>query len=1385
MQLKPDYIFEVSWEVCNKVGGIHTVLCTKSRLLQQEWGDRLVLIGPDLSTASGTNTEFVEDKSLWPVWKEKMIGEGLSIRTGRWNIPGNPLVILIDFTPLFRQKNEIFTDLWVKYHLDSLNGQWDYIEPACFGYSAGKAIECFYRCHLNSTDRIVAQFHEWMTGAGILFLEQHAPQVATVFTTHATVIGRAIAGAGQPFYSSFDAIRPEAAAKAMNVISKHSLERLSAATADCFTSVSEFTSRECEQFLGKRPDFITPNGFDASFVPAPVVFNARRAAARNKVLTVASALLQQALPEDSLLVIKSGRYEFRNKGIDIFIDSLALLNNDTKLSRTVLAVIFVPASQTGPRKLLEDSLQNPDFSRPRTGEILTHNLQGAETDPVVHRIRQLQLDNSPGSHIKVLFVPTYLNGDDGIFNMTYYDILVGFDLAVFPSYYEPWGYTPLESLAFHIPAVTTSVSGFGAAVRNLPDYSGEGVFVVERKDGNEKEVAFEIAGIIRNYAALPPEETEKSRSAAAAVSVHFRWDNLLYRYKMAYDFALQKTAQREQLFRDKPQAQLVASAGGQEQLRPWRSIDVQPGLPPTMQALRKISENLWWSWNADARELFSYIDPAGWERSEQNPLVLLKQLDLATIRRLEKDENFLNRLSLVEQAFDRYMGTPLHAPQIAYFSMEFGVQSALKLYAGGLGVLAGDYLKAASDAGMNLVAVGLLFRHGYFKQRISLQHEQQTVPDTLETGVLPVFPVTDENGGQRTLPLPFPGRTVHAAIWRVAVGKVMLYLLDTDLPLNSPEDRQITASLYSGSADMRLKQEILLGAGGVRTLSLLGIEPDVYHINEGHAAFTAFARVHQIVHHEHLGFDKALEMVRCTTLFTTHTAEAAAHDLFDEELLRTYFAWLAKDLNVDWAQMMALGQAPGQYSSGKFSMIYFACNISQEINAVSRQHREISRRFLQPLWKEFRPAELHIGYVTNGVHVPTWAAENWREVDAGKISAVQAWEIHTTLKKKLIRTIRKRLLSRLASMHEDPARMMRQLREVNENALFVGFSRRFTPYKRAHLLFSDMQRLASILNNSKRPVQIIVAGKAHPEDAEGKAILKQVLTASSLPEIGSRVLFLEDYDMALAAEMVQGVDLWLNTPRRGKEASGTSGMKAALNGVLQLSAKEGWWAEAFDRSAGWALDADERYDNDALQDQHDATLLYSMLENEIIPLFFDRSQDGLPEKWIAMMKAAICRYTTTYGMERPVGEYSAAYRKLYDRSLVLKKDDYKQLHELVAWKKKMIANWGQLHVMGNAQPAGAHAVQKLGDVLRVKITLYTGELSAEEIGVEIVFSEREDSDGYIFTQELALGAVNGSTAVFEADVSLSETGTYTYSFRIFPKHILLPHRQDLPLLMWI
>ena len=537
-----EFLFETSWEVCNKVGGIHTVISTKALNIVNELGGNYILIGPDVWREDVTNPEFIPDDSLFVEWRNRAASEGLRVRTGRWNIAGKPYVFLVDFTPYFGQQNEIFARFWETYKLDSISGQWDYVEPVLFGYAAGKLIESFTSFYHEHHD-IVAQFHEWMTGTGVLYLKMNAPWVATSLTTHATVLGRSIAGNNRPLYGKMKEYNPIQIAREFNVVAKQSLEKISATEADVFTTVSEITSRECAHFLSKEVDIVTPNGFEDSFVPGKDLFEAKRIAARAKLILVAEAVLGYKLSNDCILVANSGRYEFRNKGIDIFIDSLGELKKKDKIEKECIAFILIPAYHKGPRQDIVDSLYNKG-SLPDADKYLTHFLHYPANDPVLQRISVNNLTNLADTKVKIIFVPSYLNGDDGIFNMPYYDLLIGFDLTVFPSYYEPWGYTPLESLMFSIPTITTSLSGFGLWVKTYFENPGNGISVIERTDDNENEVIIKIRDLIKHFIKLDEKEIKEAREKAHEISRIAMWDSLVQHYYTAYAHALTHSLER-------------------------------------------------------------------------------------------------------------------------------------------------------------------------------------------------------------------------------------------------------------------------------------------------------------------------------------------------------------------------------------------------------------------------------------------------------------------------------------------------------------------------------------------------------------------------------------------------------------------------------------------------------------------------------------------------------------------------------------------------------------------------------------------------------------------------------------------------------------------------
>jgi len=1406
--MKVEFIFETSWEVCNKVGGIHTVISTKALNITDELHDNYILIGPDVWREEIKNPEFIPDESLFPGWKTRAEADGLKVKTGRWNISGKPIVFLIDFTPYFGQQNEVFAKFWETYKLDSISGQWDYVEPALFGYAAGRIIESFSSFYLEHNN-IVAQFHEWMTGTGILYLKKNAPWIATSFTTHATVLGRCIAGNNRPLYGNMKDYNPAQIAREFNVIAKQSLEKISAVEADVFTTVSGITSKECSHFLGKDVDIVTPNGFEDSFVPDADVFEEKRKTAREKLIKVAESVLGYTLPENVLLVANSGRYEFRNKGLDIFIDTLGELMRKDALNRQCVAFVLIPAYHKGPRHDLMEMLSTGNIFG-GCDKYLTHSLHYPSSDPVLNRIAANNLSNSESSEVKIIFVPSYLNGDDGIFNIPYYDLLIGFDLTVFPSYYEPWGYTPLESLMFSIPTVTTSLSGFGLWVKEYFSEPGNGIYVVERTDDNEEKVVEGMRDFISMFAGLNEQEVHEARKKAHEVSRIAMWDTLVDHYFRAYDFALEQSLERREVPREL--VQFVETPGmvfrKPHQLPVWKDIYVQSNVPEELAALKELTNNLWWAWSSNAEALFRRMDPSLWEEVKHNPKLLVEKIDYKRLKVLGDDEEFVRDLNNVYSSFKAYMNRPADTskPMVAYFSMEFGIHACLKIYSGGLGILAGDYLKEASDSNMPLTGIGLLYRYGYFRQKLGPKGEQLAVYEAEEFSQLPINAIKDADGNHMFVTLVWPGRTVKIRLWEAWVGKVRLLLLDTDLEENIAEDRNVTHHLYGGDHENRLKQELVLGIGGIRALNAIGIKPDIYHSNEGHSAFISLERMRTLIAENHLTFSQAIEAVRASTLFTTHTPVPAGHDAFEEDMLRKYISHYHGRLNISWEELMALGRCEND-SDRKFNMSYLATRMSQEVNGVSKLHGEVSQGMFNKLWPGYLKDELYIGYVTNGVHHPTWTAPEWRNL-YGEITGSdnfdqtnrslwermysvddqRVYEIKKSLKHNLFANIRKRLQTDMMERHVSPRTLINISNHLDEKALTIGFARRFATYKRAYLLFRDIDRLSAIVNNPEKPVQFIYAGKAHPHDGGGQDLIKRIFEISQMPQFAGKVIFLENYDMELAKHLVRGVDIWLNTPTRPLEASGTSGEKAVMNGTIHFSVLDGWWVEGYRAFAGWALPKKRTFANQDLQDDVDAETIYNMLEYEIIPAYYSSNEAGIPVEWVSHIKNTMVKVAPEFTMKRQLDDYyEKYYSKLFERSKYLIAEDFGKAKEIAAWKQNMREQWDNIEVIKYSFEKPDGDVYHSGREYKAEIVLNVNSIPNENVGVEFLITSlnKEGEYEFVASRDFNLVSCKQGKCLYRAGLVPEKAGTFFYGIRIYPKHKDLPHKQDFYLLRWI
>ena len=841
----------------------------------------------------------------------------------------------------------------------------------------------------------------------------------------------------------------------------------------------------------------------------------------------------------------------------------------------------------------------------------------------------------------------------------------------------------------------------------------------------------------------------------------------------------------------------------------WAECTVHANLPAELSKLQEIAYNLWWSWNGDAKDLFRYIDLEAWHRAGSNPIVLLNTISYDKMVELTKDEKFMKQLNATYDEFRKYMDTPKDKkkPTIAYFSMEYGLTHVLKIYSGGLGILAGDYIKEASDCNIDMTAIGFLYRYGYFTQTLSPEGQQIANYEAQNFSNLPITQVKEKDGSNMVVEVPYPGRTVKAYLWKVAVGRMDLYLLDTDNELNSEWDRQITHQLYGGDWENRIKQEILLGIGGVLALKKLGIKKDVYHCNEGHAALMGLQRLVDLVQEEGLTFNQAKEVVRASGLYTCHTPVPAGHDYFEEGLFYKYMSEYAPKLGIEWHDLIGMGRTNPDDNNEKFSMSVFALNTCQEANGVSWLHGEVSKKMFSPVWPGYFPEELHVDYVTNGVHMPTWAASDWKKVylkylpkewmnDQSNLEMWKAyndipdaeiWATRLGLKRKMVDYIKEKFREDWMKSQGDPARIVRALNEMNPNNLIIGFGRRFATYKRAHLLFTDLERLDKLVNNPNYPVQFLFTGKAHPADGGGQGLIKRIIEISRMPQFLGKIIFLENYDMRLAKRLISGVDIWLNTPTRPLEASGTSGEKAQMNGVLNFSVKDGWWYEGYVEGAGWALTEHRTYENQAHQDQLDAATIYQMLENEIIPLYYAKNSKGYSPEWIQYIKNSVTKITPRFTMKRMMDDYfDKFYYKLAKRHNLLLADNYKVAKEIAAWKENMVAHWDEIEVLNKTVSKDLSNLT-VGDKVQIAVELDTHGLNDKGLGVELVAvrTSTHNNDKLYEVEPLKLVKSEGSHLFFENTYQVDYAGGMKFCLRMYPQNELLPHRMDFCYVRWL
>ena len=862
----------------------------------------------------------------------------------------------------------------------------------------------------------------------------------------------------------------------------------------------------------------------------------------------------------------------------------------------------------------------------------------------------------------------------------------------------------------------------------------------------------------------------------------------------------------------------------------WKVINVKSHIPEALKKLDELSHNLWWCWNTEALDLFSSLDTELWHKVRRNPIDLLRSIDYDRLIELSKNEEIIRKMNKVYADFRKYMDVkpdPKRA-SVAYFCMEYGLSHVLKIYSGGLGILAGDYLKEASDSNVDMVAVGFLYRYGYFTQSLSMDGQQIANYEPQDFDRLPIERVLDADGNQVIVDVPYPNFMVHATLWRANVGRISLYLLDTDNELNSEYDRRITHSLYGGDWENRIKQEYLLGIGGMLALNKLGIKKDVYHCNEGHAALCNVQRLAEYVE-SGLSFNQALELVRASSLYTVHTPVPAGHDYFDEGLFNKYMNQFPARLGISWDDFMGMGRTNPGDKNEKFCMSTFLCKTCQEVNGVSWLHGRVSQQMFRGIWPGYLPSperpdhaerthdeweeiynpnpeESHVGYVTNGVHLPTWCAKEWQAVYKKYLGAEYyhdqsnekiwekilqvpdevIWNTRVQLKNKLIDYIRRRFRENWLKNQGDPSMVVSLLDKINPNALLIGFARRFATYKRAHLLFSDLDRLSKIVNNPKYPVQFLFAGKAHPADGAGQGLIKKIYDISQRPEFMGKILFLDNYDMQLARRLVSGVDIWMNTPTRPLEASGTSGEKALMNGVVNLSVLDGWWYEGYREGAGWALTDRRTYENQDHQDKLDASTIYSMLEQEIIPLYYARNRQGFSENWVRTVKNSIARIAPHYTMKRQLDDYyTRFYNPLAARFHAISADNNRIARDIAAWKESVAERWDSIKVVSSTRSENLQSASLIsGKEFTVRHVVDEQGLD-DAVGIDLVVMTGTDGNEHV-SEVLPMKLVSreGNLHTFELTASIDLAGSYKVAYRLYPKNPQLANRQDMCYVRW-
>jgi glycogen phosphorylase/synthase len=1415
------FLFETSWEVCNKVGGIYTVLHSKLKQVVKNFGDNYVLIGPWREQT----TDFIEASSpALDDIKKTLAEKNIPCHVGYWNTEDKPMVVLVEFKQRYKV-NTLLYNLWAYFGVDSLASDYEYHEPILFSTAVGEVICALSEKKLAQNQQVIAHFHEWMSGAGLLYLKKNNPKISTVFTTHATVLGRAIAQSDRMIYNLPPSFDPDAEARKYGVSAKHSLEKATAHAADCFTAVSNITADEANIMFGKYPDKILLNGFNVEQKRKKIVFE-KNQETRQKLLQVASEVIGKPIDANALLWVTSGRYEFHNKGYDVLLKSLAQLeDNLAENSPPIVVFILIAAAWYGKKdRLLESEIdlsKNPE--QLKALGIATHKIYKPESDSIIKLSDELNLKN-PECKIHVVFSDAYLQGDDGVFDVSYEQILEVCNLSIFPSFYEPWGYTPLESLAYSTPTVTTDLSGFGCWVSNLKQDYVDAVYVLKRRNYDDQKVVVDLSEHLLQVVGQSNDKSYRSnvRAEALRVAGFADWKLFYQNYLDAYAQAIKFNELAQVKFDTTGLDNLfVTSIHDAEVTKPrFHTFQYECPLPEKIKGLRDLAYNFWWSWHDEAKELFQKINPMLWAQVRYNPVHFLNLVSARFLEAVANDDDYIQQYNKVKADFNDYIQTDRDVIKlcqdtlvssthpIAYFCMEYGIDECLPIYSGGLGILAGDYLKAMSDLHVPMVAVGLFYKQGYFKQRINSKGEQEASYEDWNPNQIPMQKVNDDSGKPILTSIEILGRTVCMQVWEVKVGHVNLYLLDTDIRENTEEDREITNSLYGGSREVRLMQEMILGIGGVRLLvEKLKIQPALYHLNEGHSAFLLLERVRGLCHQGYV-FEEACEIVRSSSVFTTHTPVPAGNEAFSKELMKKHFQdYATSRLGITFDRLFSLAQDDA-YKTKLFSMTVLALHLTLGANAVSRLHGKVAKGMWNEIWPGLLQTEVPINVVTNGVHLASWLGAEMRALyehclspqcieqqeEVGvwdKINSVdneKIWKAHRVQKEKLVQTARQLLIEQYSLRNESKHLIDASLECLTSDVLLIGLSRRFAAYKRNGLFLLDPEHLSRILTDEKRPVVILMSGKAHPADEAGKDLVCDIIKTLRMDMFKGHIIFLEEYNIGLAKLLVQGVDVWLNTPILGREACGTSGMKAGINGALNFSTKDGWWEEAYNDQIGWLIKSFTNIENLDDRDDIENIRLLETLESVIAPLYYKDNSLGFSPEWVEKMKASIALIAHNYNTSRMAEDYiKELYSPIALYSEQLMKNNLADLKRMVAWKQEISNRFNVVKIKAIFINGIQNGKITSDGLIKIKLLIFSGEITSNELEVEFVLIKKDE--GEFVTEPIVvrlhhLVSQEEDVLTYVAEYHIEDTGFYAYGIRVLPYSNMLFRIQDAELVYW-